>query len=151
MLINKQIQKILIGIMIFTALSAIGFSFSKNQVDWFWSKAPYLAVLLIAITFVTSKIWLKIDRKNQDDRLKAILSDLGHKGYGSGNPLLVKLSEREREVLNKIGEGKRNKQIADELFISLSTVKTHINNIYKVLKVSNRKDATRIVGDQNNT
>lgn len=150
MLINKKIQKILVGIMIFTALSAIGFSFSNNQVDWFWSKAPYLAILLMFLTFVASKIWLKIDRQNQDDRLKAILSDLGHKGYGSGNPLLVKLSEREREVLKKIGEGKRNKQIADELFISLSTVKTHINNIYRVLKVSNRKEATRIAGDRNN-
>jgi|SRR5665647_612149 len=149
MLINKQIQRVLIGIMIFTALSAIGFSFTKNHVEWFWSKAPYMAILLIVLTFATSKIWLIIDRQNQDNRLKTILSDLANNGYGSVNPLIEKLSVREREVLKKIGEGKANKQIADELFISLSTVKTHINNIYRVLKISNRKEAARFAGNQN--
>jgi len=125
-------------------LSAIGFSFSGNQVDWFWSKAPFMAILLILLTFAVSKIWLNIDRRNQNDRLKTILSNLENKGKLPGNSLLPKLSEREREVLQKIGEGKPNKQIADELFISLSTVKTHINNIYKVLKISNRKEASRL-------
>jgi DNA-binding NarL/FixJ family response regulator len=37
-------------------------------------------------------------------------------------------------------EGKSNKEIAKELFISLSTVKTHITNIYKKLNLSNRSD-----------
>jgi DNA-binding CsgD family transcriptional regulator len=144
MLSGKQIQRILTGIIIFAALSAIGFSFSGNQVDWFWSKAPFMAILLILLTFAISKIWLDIDRRNQDERLKIIVSNLENKGKLPGNSLLPKLSEREREVLQKIGEGKPNKQIADELFISLSTVKTHINNIYKVLKVSNRKEASRL-------
>lgn len=149
MLINKQIQRILIGIMIFTALSAIGFSFTNNRVDWFWSKAPYMAVLLIVLTFATSKIWLIIDRQNQDNRLKTILSNLDNKGIDRGNPLIDKLSEREKEVLKKIGEGKANKQIADELFVSLSTVKTHINNIYRALKISNRREAARLTKNQN--
>lgn len=144
MLSKKQLQGILGGIMIFTALSAIGFSFTNNQFNWFWSKAPYVAILLILLTFAISKIWLNIDRRNQENQLKIILSNLDNKGKVSGNPHLPKLSEREREVLQKIGEGKPNKQIADELFISLSTVKTHINNIYRVLKVSNRKEASQI-------
>ena len=144
MLINKQIQRILIGIMIFTALSAIGFSFADTQVEWFWSKAPYMAILLIALTFAVSKIWLLIDRQNQEKRLKTILSDLGNNRNVSVTAPIEKLSEREREVLKKIKEGKANKQIADELFISLSTVKPHINNIYKILKVSNRREAVNI-------
>ncbi|MGB7394497.1 MAG: LuxR C-terminal-related transcriptional regulator, partial [Pricia sp.] len=36
--------------------------------------------------------------------------------------------------------GKSNKEIAGELFISISTVKTHITNIYGKLKVSSRKE-----------
>ena len=135
--------------MIFTALSAIGFSFTKNHVEWFWSRAPYIAILLIVLTFVTSKIWLIIDRQSQDNRLKSILAELDAKGNGTGNPLVEKLSVREREVLKKIGERKANKLIAEELFISLSTVKTHINNIYRVLKVSNRKEAARLAENQN--
>jgi len=144
MLINKKIQRILIGLMIFIALSAIGFSFRDNKVDWFWSSTPYIAILLIAMTFAISKIWLTIDRQNQNYRIKTILSDLENKRNDSVNLHLEKLSEREREVLKKIGEGKANKQIADDLFISLSTVKSHINNIYKILKVSNRKEAVNI-------
>jgi DNA-binding CsgD family transcriptional regulator len=149
MVISKKIQRILVGIMIFTALSAIGFSFTKNHVEWFWSKAPYIAILLIILTFATSKIWLLIDRQNQDNRLKTILAELDSRGNGKGNPLIEKLSDREREVLKKIGEGKPNKQIAEELFISLSTVKTHINNIYRILKVSNRKEAALIAKNRN--
>jgi DNA-binding NarL/FixJ family response regulator len=55
-----------------------------------------------------------------------------------------KLSVREMEVLNLIAEGKGNKQIADMLFISVETVKTHIKNIFRKLKVKNRVDAIRI-------
>jgi len=98
MLINKQIQRILIGIMIFTALSAIGFSFADTQVEWFWSKAPYMAILLIALTFAVSKIWLLIDRQNQEKRLKTILSDLGNNRNVSVTAPIEKLSERERSA-----------------------------------------------------
>ncbi|GAB4110917.1 MAG: hypothetical protein OHK0057_02610 [Thermoflexibacter sp.] len=51
------------------------------------------------------------------------------------------LSPREIEVLTLIKEGLSNKEIAEKLFISLSTVKTHINNIYKILEVKNRREA----------
>ncbi|CAM3837491.1 response regulator transcription factor [Cohnella lubricantis] len=39
------------------------------------------------------------------------------------------LTEREREVLMLIAEGKSNKEIGDELFISIKTVKTHVSNL----------------------
>ena len=50
------------------------------------------------------------------------------------------LSKQEHTIKNLILEGKSNKEIASELFISLSTVKTHITNIYSKLKVSNRQE-----------
>ena len=48
------------------------------------------------------------------------------------------LTEREKEVLNELAKGSTNKQIAENLFISLSTVKSHIINIYGKLGVNNR-------------
>ena len=54
-------------------------------------------------------------------------------------PVLL-LSKQETIVKKMIIEGKSNKEIAKELFISLSTVKTHITNIYKKLNLSNRGD-----------
>ncbi len=50
------------------------------------------------------------------------------------------LSKQELNVKKLILEGKSNKDIAEDLFISLSTVKTHITNIYSKLNVSNRTE-----------
>jgi len=52
------------------------------------------------------------------------------------------LTEREREILIRIATGVGNQQIADELCISLHTVKTHIYNIYKKIDVKNRLQAS---------
>jgi len=53
-----------------------------------------------------------------------------------------KLTDREREVLLGICTGKCNKKIADDLRISHETVKSHVNNTYRKLSVSNRFQAT---------
>lgn len=51
------------------------------------------------------------------------------------------LTEREMEVLKLIAEGKTNQDIADELFIALKTVKTHVSNILSKLQVQDRTQA----------
>lgn len=50
------------------------------------------------------------------------------------------LSKQELTVQNLILQGKSNKEIANELFISLSTVKSHITNLYAKLNVANRQE-----------
>jgi LuxR family maltose regulon positive regulatory protein len=55
--------------------------------------------------------------------------------------LITPLSDREVEVLKLIEEGKTNAAIADSLYISVSTVKTHINNLYSKLGVETRTQA----------
>jgi DNA-binding NarL/FixJ family response regulator len=59
------------------------------------------------------------------------------------NSLQTGLTTREKEVLKCIAQGKGNKDIARELFVSLETVKSHIRNIYKKLDVKNRIEASR--------
>jgi LuxR family maltose regulon positive regulatory protein len=51
------------------------------------------------------------------------------------------LSERELEVLQLIAAGKTNRRIATELFVSVGTVKTHINNVYRKLDAHSRTQA----------
>ncbi len=58
---------------------------------------------------------------------------------GAGLP--EPLSERELEVLTLVAAGKTNQVIARELFVALSTVKTHIKNIYGKLEARNRTQA----------
>jgi DNA-binding CsgD family transcriptional regulator len=51
------------------------------------------------------------------------------------------LSKRELEVLEQIAEGLSNQQIADKLFVSLNTVKTHSSNLFDKLEVKSRIQA----------
>ncbi|WP_305070345.1 MULTISPECIES: response regulator transcription factor [unclassified Flagellimonas] len=76
-----------------------------------------LFVLVLVLGFVT----LRVKRKKQT----VVVPDL---------------SKQETTIQNLILQGKSNKEIANELFISLSTVKTHITNIYNKLNVANRQE-----------
>jgi NarL family two-component system response regulator LiaR len=51
------------------------------------------------------------------------------------------LTPREQEVLKLIAQGKTNQEIAEELSISLPTVRTHISNIFNKLGLSSRAEA----------
>jgi len=48
------------------------------------------------------------------------------------------ITEREREIILKVMQGKSNEDIARELVISLATVKTHLHNIYKKIGIESR-------------
>ncbi len=89
-------------------------------------KKPFTKYLLIGGVLFFSLVYVSVrhvftKKKAQNIRLKT-------------------LTTQERTIMSKIGEGKSNKEIAIELFISLSTVKTHINNIYKKLGVTSREE-----------
>jgi DNA-binding NarL/FixJ family response regulator len=54
------------------------------------------------------------------------------------------LTKRESEILTLISQGKSRSRIAEELFIELGTVKTHIRNIYSRLEVNSREGALTV-------
>jgi DNA-binding NarL/FixJ family response regulator len=55
------------------------------------------------------------------------------------------LTARQSEILQLVAEGLSNAQIAKTLFLSESTVKQHLRAAYKVLGVSDRKEAARLI------
>jgi len=59
----------------------------------------------------------------------------------TGNKELEKLSTREKEILSLLSKGLRYKEVADKLFLSTETVRTHIRNIYAKLQVTSRTEA----------
>jgi DNA-binding NarL/FixJ family response regulator len=75
--------------------------------------------------------------------LNLTIDDLsGAKNSGSS------LTTREKDVLRCMLEGKENKEIADELFISCETVKSHIKHIFSKLEVTNRVQAVQVAAEK---
>jgi NarL family two-component system response regulator LiaR len=93
---------------------------------------------LVALFFVTLGIWvgLKLTRK------KVVL--IGPE-FTLNEPALQRLgiSKRELEVLELMARGLSNQEIADKLFVSLNTVKTHTSNLFVKLDVTRRTQAVR--------
>ena len=56
------------------------------------------------------------------------------------------LTRREQEILGHLSNGYRYKEIADLLFVSIETVRTHIRNIYEKLQVNTRVEALKKTG-----
>lgn len=57
------------------------------------------------------------------------------------SPDILRLTDREREVLEQLAQGYRYKEIAFRLEVSMDTVRTHIRNLYDKLQVNSRTDA----------
>jgi len=72
-----------------------------------------------------------IKKSNQNNKKEGVYETFG-------------LTNREIEIMEKIAEGKTYKQIGDELFISPSTVRKHIENIYGKLRVHNKTEAINL-------
>lgn len=62
------------------------------------------------------------------------------------NEYFQDLSKREQEILEQLSRGFRYKEIADRLFVSIETVRTHIRNIYEKLQVNSRVEALKKTG-----
>ncbi|MCA9913631.1 MAG: LuxR family transcriptional regulator [Anaerolineae bacterium] len=73
--------------------------------------------------------------------LAAFHTDSGQPQIVSAQPLIEPLSERELEILGLVAEGLSNREISEQLFISLSTVKGHNRNIFDKLQVKRRTEA----------
>ena len=78
--------------------------------------------------------------------------DQGPDGAGSderlvGGPPVERLTERETTVLVRMAQAMSAEDIANDLFLSVNTVKTHQRSIYRKLAVSRRNDAVRRARD----
>ncbi|WP_327308913.1 response regulator transcription factor [Streptomyces sp. NBC_01298] len=93
-----------------------------------------------------------LDREVQDRLLATVRNTAtgtsatatnGTSGPVPGSALPEDLTRREREVLALIGQGLPNRAIAEKLFISEATVKTHINNLFAKAAIPDRAAAVR--------
>jgi len=79
-----------------------------------------------------------------DPDVQVRLLELAGRENASTPDELSSLTAREAEVLDLIGQGLRNTEIAAKLHISEATVKTHINNLFSKAGLHSRADAVRL-------
>lgn len=100
------------------AFSVLGKPVQKNHHKWVVIMGSLLLISLITNLYLwRSRFLFSADKRRN---------------------LFKALSEQEQKIVALIKQGMSNKEIASNLFISVSTVKSHINNIYKKLNVDSR-------------
>ena len=123
---------------------ALALAEPEGYVRTFVDEGPPMAELLSGVLQARQR-----ERSDAPERvptyyLRKLLAALERDASGSASPaadLPEPLSERELEVLQLVAAGKSNRRIATELFVSVGTVKTHINNLYRKLGTHSRTQA----------
>lgn len=82
----------------------------------------FFTILLVTLLFFLYSYWVKKQKQNRR------------------NSILQSLSIQERKIYNLLVNGRSNKEISEDCFIGINTVKTHIYNIYSKLEVGSRKE-----------
>ncbi|MBT8321341.1 MAG: response regulator transcription factor [Eudoraea sp.] len=100
-----------------------------------------LVIAVVALVFFIIGVYLnkKSLSRNSQNKPEIDINKISELG----------LSKREYEVLQEISKGLSNKEIANKLFVSESTVKTHVSNLLVKLDAQRRTQAVRIARQLN--
>ena len=120
--------------------AALEIALAKGRADAilmpFAENAPHILEMLKVIA----------PRRADDEYLQKVLlfSEQYNDSLKKSQIIKVKLSQREIEVLSLTADGLNRDEIASRLFVSMGTVKTHLQNIYQKLEVSGKISAIKI-------
>lgn len=124
----------------------------------FWEKVGAILVAAILLSIIAYALLksksLKTEKLKMEEEIELIKQDLNSYSesfYFNEKPETTelsfldsdKLTDRQKDLLKLMADGLSNKEIADKLFITESTVKYHIKNIYSILELKDRKDFFR--------
>jgi LuxR family transcriptional regulator, maltose regulon positive regulatory protein len=135
-----------------TLTHALALGEPEGYVRSFVDEGPKMAVLISEVLEVQQRGQLYPPNRVSAHYLRKLRAALEQEAPDLASPsakLPEPLSERELEVLTLVAAGKTNREIAGELFVAKSTVKTHIKNIYRKLDTHNRTQALARARDLN--
>ena len=100
---------------------------------------------IVAVFFVLLGIWIGWKLTQKPEPLPSTIVEIAQTSAEPKPELLEKyrLSKREYEVLALIAQGYSNQEIAEMLFVSLNTIKTHSSNVFLKLDVKRRTQAVQ--------
>jgi DNA-binding CsgD family transcriptional regulator len=145
-LFNHQ-KKLEIAAILLLCLS-ISFRFDGGQTKWLWNDYSFVAVMMSGLVILIALIWIRIEKSKTNQLIEAIKMDR-EPDQNRKQSRINDLSARQREVYELIVSGMSNKEIMLKLSIELSTLKTHINKIYKILEVGSRQQIRRYKNETN--
>lgn len=130
---NLKIQNnklLLIGLTMVIAISVVTFNVVYFSSYYGIVQIDYInSLLLVPFIILVFSFGIFIEQHKRKEKLRKIDS--------------FNLSPKEKEVAKLMLGKMKNKEIADKLFVELSTVKTHINSIYKKVEVENRDELSK--------
>jgi LuxR family transcriptional regulator, maltose regulon positive regulatory protein len=126
-----------------TLAEALVLAAPEDYVRTFVDEGPLVVTLMSEVFAVRQKGRTDSLRRVPAHYLSKLLAVLDQNATGTtpSAALSEPLSGRELEVLRLIASGRSNRQISSELFVSVGTVKTHINNLYRKLDTHSRTQA----------
>ncbi len=134
-----KIHFLFYGLLIFALLMLFQFSrfwtFGNDQGKEIFILVVALVSILIGIYFGKNKSLKRKDKSIAN-------SEIDHDKINS-----LEITSREYEVLELISKGFSNKEIADQLFLSESTIKTHVSKLFVKLDAKRRTQAITIAKD----
>jgi LuxR family transcriptional regulator, maltose regulon positive regulatory protein len=119
----------------------------QGYVRVFADEGPPMAALLRSLARARQPGRAAVISRPARDHLNSVVGAFRSQGGRSDEPapvaggLLEPLTRREREVLGLVAAGRPNREIADELVVTLDTVKKHLSHIFDKLGAANRSDA----------
>lgn len=88
---------------------------------------------------------LEKENKRIHDELQLLSSNLVSQGFKEIDFSKYGLSERQLQIIELISQGKTNKEIANQIFISENTVKYHLKTIYDIMGIENRNEFFKMI------
>lgn len=137
--ILSKYQKYLLGIALVLSSIAISIRSSDGKINLVLHNYPVLIFLLVVVSSFLVAIYFHFNTRKISILSSQIKEHSKITTEGKDN-LLLGLTERQREVYDLIISGKTNKEIMTELFVEQSTLKSHINQIYKKLDIKSRRE-----------
>jgi DNA-binding NarL/FixJ family response regulator len=139
-----RFQKTLLPSFGILFISAMYLLLGEVAIKLQWNETVYVLIALITSSFAVSLFWARIEFTKAKLLLEKVQNSKNQKEEEFQHKL-NQLSFKEKEVLNQILSGKSNKEICASLFIEHSTLKSHINHIYKKLEVKSRKEMVLVM------
>jgi len=139
-----RFQKILLPSYALLFIGAAYILFGEVADKLGWNETVYVLMLIVMASFGISFAWARIEYSKIRFLMDKLQAEEKNKET-SFQHRLKQLSFKEREVLNLILAGKSNKEICAILFIEHSTLKSHINHIYKKMGVNSRKEIVLVL------